>query len=1193
RPGSNWQATVGRFVSFQLNAPKTKRDREFIQLFLAEHRAKEEEQDKAIESSQPASEYLGKIADWHVYYLATQKAEAAWPTAKTDIEKALRSADDPKPRNNQLQSRANVDPIGTLVQKLNANNDLWVEGPAPSVVLPEYVRPKDVLEQAISKIRFGDHRISSYRVLEVRDIELTRWIADGYRAVYFDSNLGTKILVIRYGDHNQWFVRFFDVPSGKEQRTQEQEQATVDEDDYRRLHDRYKNLIRTAALKHDEVKVAQLTQEFIKSIERELVYVQVTPRVGPLLQHHPVITKSFGEMNPFGKLRFPLATKPHVIKQTNQADGVAYVLVETHEVERWKWSDDLQIRLVMTARPNSKSPPWGESQSGIQTRIHAAKLTWRQGEPLDLELDIRNQSEMAFHFNPDVRSCSILYKGEWYWHRRTTDRAKALAPGGQDQLPLKIALTEDGKPVWFSKKDHHPLDFPLGGHEIQVSLHPDRGFPAKDPVSNLFKFTIVPSTASRVPMNQTDWGKAVNGGQIRLRPAPLKGQAQSSEGLIWTMEQTPQFHLDIRNQGEANINYIPRPMFCEVEYDGNWYSLGGPHAYNGPATALPPGKEVKNILLLQLTHGEKTGWVSQKDQTPLSLSPGKHTIRVALALEKRFISNPVTIEVKPEIKIHVGPEPQASRDEGDGKPKGGEDDPTKPTTFREGNISWKIQGGEKHVSITDATDEDLAKLANQLDITELNLMDGKPLGIGIGQERPLGITNAGLRHLAGLKNLRVLRLPDRGITDEGLVHLKDLTNLTELWLDFLPVTDAGLPHLKDLKKLKVLRFHNAKLTDEGFAHLRDLRELEDLQLGGALLTDKSMPILATMTQLKTLDLRVPITDAGLVHLKELKELNWLCLNGTKISDKGLVNLAGLRKLNWLMLEDTAITDAGMGTISNLTTLTSLYLSGCQITDQGVAVISQLPDLKSLELSRTAITDQAVTSLVKIPQLDHLRLCETKLTDNGLEKLSEIKPLTFLEIRGTGVTQEGAKKMRTAKPKLMLQTDQNLPRKNLLNDGDFEKPTTNGAPWSVHGKGQLAGWTVEQGTVDVVAHYWKAAGGKQSLDLSGMENSPGTIYQDIATVPGQSYLIRFEAAANPEPADAKNSKRLNVYWGNQEVATLELFPEEQTFQDVGWQIFEYKVRGYGKTARLKFQSLTNTPCGPILDNISVSLIPAPN
>ena len=59
------------------------------------------------------------------------------------------------------------------------------------------------------------------------------------------------------------------------------------------------------------------------------------------------------------------------------------------------------------------------------------------------------------------------------------------------------------------------------------------------------------------------------------------------------------------------------------------------------------------------------------------------------------------------------------------------------------------------------------------------------------------ITDAGLVHLKGLKDLKELSLINTAITDAGLVHLKGLTKLEDLWLDYTDVTVAGVHELQE------------------------------------------------------------------------------------------------------------------------------------------------------------------------------------------------------------------------------------------------------------------------------------------------------------------------------------------------------------------------------------------------------------
>ncbi len=54
------------------------------------------------------------------------------------------------------------------------------------------------------------------------------------------------------------------------------------------------------------------------------------------------------------------------------------------------------------------------------------------------------------------------------------------------------------------------------------------------------------------------------------------------------------------------------------------------------------------------------------------------------------------------------------------------------------------------------------------------------------------VTDAGLEHLNGLKQLQTLWLDHTQVTHAGLEHLKGLKQLQELLLGSTPVTDAGL-----------------------------------------------------------------------------------------------------------------------------------------------------------------------------------------------------------------------------------------------------------------------------------------------------------------------------------------------------------------------------------------------------------------
>jgi len=130
-----------------------------------------------------------------------------------------------------------------------------------------------------------------------------------------------------------------------------------------------------------------------------------------------------------------------------------------------------------------------------------------------------------------------------------------------------------------------------------------------------------------------------------------------------------------------------------------------------------------------------------------------------------------------------------------------------------------------------------------------------------------GDTNAELKYLKGLTELKTLDLNFSYVTDAGLKHLKGLTNLQTLYLSQTRVRNAGLEHLKGLTNLQTLYLIGTNVTNDGLVHLSGLTNLQTLFLS-----------------------RTSITDAGLGHLKELTSLQDLRLDATDVTDEGAEEL---------------------------------------------------------------------------------------------------------------------------------------------------------------------------------------------------------------------------------------------------------------------------------------------------------------
>ena len=191
------------------------------------------------------------------------------------------------------------------------------------------------------------------------------------------------------------------------------------------------------------------------------------------------------------------------------------------------------------------------------------------------------------------------------------------------------------------------------------------------------------------------------------------------------------------------------------------------------------------------------------------------------------------------------------------------------------------------------------------------------------------------KHFSALakSNIKKLTLSFARLTAEDLERIAAIPNLEEFSPNISPIsTDVQPPllkHLRGMKKLRVLDLSGVELTDEDAQHLTAFPALESLDIAGCTpaglaqlpklrklqslrvigfepnLDDDSLATIGKLTQLKTLWLRSDeITDAGLAHLAELVELESLSLPAS-INGPGLAHLAKLAKLKRLKL-DSAI-----------------------------------------------------------------------------------------------------------------------------------------------------------------------------------------------------------------------------------------------------------------------------------------------
>ncbi len=148
----------------------------------------------------------------------------------------------------------------------------------------------------------------------------------------------------------------------------------------------------------------------------------------------------------------------------------------------------------------------------------------------------------------------------------------------------------------------------------------------------------------------------------------------------------------------------------------------------------------------------------------------------------------------------------------------------------------------------------------------------------------------------------------------------------------------------------------------------------------------------------------------------------------------------------------------------------------------------------------------------------------------------------------------------------------LPPGNLVQNGGFEQGLT---VW-----GYTYNWGVAFG-------YPSAAEGSNFADIYG------TIYQTLATVPGQEYQLEFAISGNFNIA---SGEVLNALWGSDTVATATWNPAGHNVNNFGWVFTTVDVTATSSSTVLTFsdpfvgdgtQRIVN------IDAVSVIAVPEPS
>ncbi len=343
------------------------------------------------------------------------------------------------------------------------------------------------------------------------------------------------------------------------------------------------------------------------------------------------------------------------------------------------------------------------------------------------------------------------------------------------------------------------------------------------------------------------------------------------------------------------------------------------------------------------------------------------------------------------------------------------------------------------------TDEILAEVARVDGIVGLHLNGSR------------GVTDNGLRHLAGMPRLKRLDISGTSITDRGLDVLRHLPGLQNLSLAGTAITDAGASELANCPALVRLDLGWTRTGDGAIRALAGKSSLTHLTTGAGV-TDAGIPLLHEIPVFKSwrggevqnallsydsepnhLTLRGPFTDRGMRHtrgldglaglnlddshlaitaaalepLVSLPNLTWL---GVDAKDDWMPYIAQMNALRFLGIQDTVAGDDGFVALSNSRTIERIWGRRCHnLRSRGFRALANMPRLRGLSVSCLNVDDSAIATLPSFPSLAELMPMD--IPDAGYRHIGKCERLESLVLMYCRDTTDAATEHITGLRKL--------------------------------------------------------------------------------------------------------------------------------------------------------------------------------
>ena len=143
-------------------------------------------------------------------------------------------------------------------------------------------------------------------------------------------------------------------------------------------------------------------------------------------------------------------------------------------------------------------------------------------------------------------------------------------------------------------------------------------------------------------------------------------------------------------------------------------------------------------------------------------------------------------------------------------------------------------------------------------------------------------------------------------------------------------------------------------------------------------------------------------------------------------------------------------------------------------------------------------------------------------------------------------------------------------------------------WTVIGSGV----TVALDSIDYIGTTWVASDGHRSLDLNGYYGTGG-VEQIISTTPGNSYVVTFDMAGNPDNVPTIKTMDVLAIGSTTQSQSFTFNITGHTRQNMGWTAEHWTFVANAANTTLQFMSTvtgSNNAWGPALDNVSVVPVP---